>query len=463
MEQKFEFFADDYVFAEDLQDEGADDDGKEDDGDGSEGSGRTLKVRLDKWLWAARFFKTRALARAAVEAGKVYYNGERSKPSREIEVGSILQVRQGRIEKTVIVKGLSTRRRSTDEALQLFEETEESIALREQYAMDWGPTHQQFQNEYSNSAYPDQRERRGLRFLRRSFGKEETQPPHYPPSYQDPRHSEFQMRPPRQDHFRQESSSFNFRDEGRSQNYRQDHFRNDYSRQDPFRNDNYRQDQYTSRQEHHSRNDFLRNDQPRHDFRQQDFRQQDFRQDQRQDFRNNSFRNDNFRDDQFRNRGFRQDVWQPRAPRGDAPQYRNRNDSFNDFQRNEFRTPFRNDRNDFLRNERYDRHESSNPLKDDTFRSPPLQRDDSMQRSTKPSRRPEEPQGVSFRHDNFRNIKFRSEERLDNNLKVPQFTFEDQSQSIKNNISRNDHLKGNVSKSVNKNSQPASSEIETFE
>ena len=57
---------------------------------------RILTVRLDKWLWAARFFKTRALARAAIEAGKVYYNGERSKPSREIEIGALLQIYQGR-------------------------------------------------------------------------------------------------------------------------------------------------------------------------------------------------------------------------------------------------------------------------------------------------------------------------------------------------------------------------------
>jgi len=127
---------------------------------------RGLKVRLDKWLWAARFFKTRALARAAVEAGKVYYNGERSKPTREIEVGAILQVRHGRFEKTVIVKGLSTRRRSTEEAYGLFEETEESRIMREQYLADFPPTPRS-QNEPVQSAV------HGTRFLRRSFVRQE--------------------------------------------------------------------------------------------------------------------------------------------------------------------------------------------------------------------------------------------------------------------------------------------------
>lgn len=176
MEQEFEFFADSEFAIEDLQDEGSE---------------RVLMVRLDKWLWAARFFKTRALARVAVEAGKVFYNGERSKPSREIEIGAILQIRQGRYEKTVIIKGLSTRRRSTDEALQLFEETEESKLAREQQAIDWPPQqHYQQpyqQNEFSYSPYPEQRERRVVRFLRRSFPRQGEAPrndraPVYPQS-----------------------------------------------------------------------------------------------------------------------------------------------------------------------------------------------------------------------------------------------------------------------------------------
>lgn len=105
--------------------------------DSDESGERVLKVRLDKWLWAARFFKTRALARVAVESKKIRYaiNGQeitKLSPSREIEVGATLTIQHGRFTKVVIVKGLSTRRRSTDEALQLFEETEESRLIREQ-------------------------------------------------------------------------------------------------------------------------------------------------------------------------------------------------------------------------------------------------------------------------------------------------------------------------------------------
>ncbi len=70
------------------------------------------KVRLDKWLWAARFFKTRSIAKQAIEGGKVHCNGSRSKSSREIEVGYELQIRQGWDELTVVVKALSDKRGS---------------------------------------------------------------------------------------------------------------------------------------------------------------------------------------------------------------------------------------------------------------------------------------------------------------------------------------------------------------
>jgi len=82
---------------------------------------KELKVRLDKWLWAARFFKTRALARSAVEHGKVLYDNQKTIPSKEIDIGSTLLINQGKTRKNVIIKRLSTRRRSTDEANALFE------------------------------------------------------------------------------------------------------------------------------------------------------------------------------------------------------------------------------------------------------------------------------------------------------------------------------------------------------
>ena len=92
------------------------------------------KIRLDKWLWAARFFKTRALAKAAIESGKVHCRGERCKPSKEPRLGDELQIRVGLEERTVLVKGLSPVRRGAPEAQLLYTETEQSIAKRENAA-----------------------------------------------------------------------------------------------------------------------------------------------------------------------------------------------------------------------------------------------------------------------------------------------------------------------------------------
>jgi ribosome-associated heat shock protein Hsp15 len=178
MDQKFEFFSDDYVF---------------EDGSPPSNDTRELIVRLDKWLWAARFFKTRAVARLAVEKGKVFYNGERAKPSRAIELGATLIIQQGRYQKTVIVRGLSTRRRGTEESIQLFEETEESRLNRE-HAPVFQSNYTQHQSQFQpqsfypstpkertgnyNTAQGEQpRERRVVRFLRRPFNKNESRTP----------------------------------------------------------------------------------------------------------------------------------------------------------------------------------------------------------------------------------------------------------------------------------------------
>jgi len=91
------------------------------------------KVRVDKWLWAARFYKTRALVKSAIEAGKITVNGQRAKPSREIKVGATLEIRQGWDEKTVFVTALSEQRRGASEAQLLYAETPASIARRQQH------------------------------------------------------------------------------------------------------------------------------------------------------------------------------------------------------------------------------------------------------------------------------------------------------------------------------------------
>jgi ribosome-associated heat shock protein Hsp15 len=88
------------------------------------------KLRLDKWLWAARFFKTRSLAKQAIEGGKVHLDGHRVKVSKEICPGDTLNIRQGWDEKVVEVLELSGQRRGAAEAQQLYRETEASIERR---------------------------------------------------------------------------------------------------------------------------------------------------------------------------------------------------------------------------------------------------------------------------------------------------------------------------------------------
>lgn len=88
------------------------------------------RVRIDKWLWAARFFKTRSLAAAAVAGGKVHLNGARIKPARAVAIDDELHVRRGEQAFTVIVTGLSARRGPASEARTLYEETAQSIAAR---------------------------------------------------------------------------------------------------------------------------------------------------------------------------------------------------------------------------------------------------------------------------------------------------------------------------------------------
>ena len=92
-------------------------------------------VRLDKWLWAARFYKTRTLAKEMIDGGKVHYNGQRSKPNKIVEVGATVKVRQGSDEKEIVVLELSSQRRGAPEAQRLYRETEQSLANREKLAM----------------------------------------------------------------------------------------------------------------------------------------------------------------------------------------------------------------------------------------------------------------------------------------------------------------------------------------
>jgi ribosome-associated heat shock protein Hsp15 len=88
-------------------------------------------MRLDKWLWAARFFKTRQLAAEAVSGGKVHLNGQRTKPGKDVRVGSRLRIHRGSLEWDIEVQQLPSQRRPASEAVTFYTETEESRRKRE--------------------------------------------------------------------------------------------------------------------------------------------------------------------------------------------------------------------------------------------------------------------------------------------------------------------------------------------
>jgi ribosome-associated heat shock protein Hsp15 len=120
---------------------------------------REEAVRLDKWLWAARFFKTRSLATEAVNGGKVELNGLRPKPSKDVKIGDQLRVRLGPFVHAMTIRGLAERRGPASVAAQLYEESPESIAarerLREQHRL--APSAQ-----YEEGGRPTKKDRRTL-------------------------------------------------------------------------------------------------------------------------------------------------------------------------------------------------------------------------------------------------------------------------------------------------------------
>ncbi|AWB68693.1 ribosome-associated heat shock protein Hsp15 [Saccharobesus litoralis] len=93
-------------------------------------------VRIDKWLWAARFYKTRGLARDMIQGGKVRYNGQRTKPSKIVELGAEITIAQGFDEKTVVIEKISEQRRGAPEAQLLYKETTASQEKRQQRALE---------------------------------------------------------------------------------------------------------------------------------------------------------------------------------------------------------------------------------------------------------------------------------------------------------------------------------------
>lgn len=123
------------------------------------------QIRIDKWLWAARFFKTRSLAAEAVTGGKVEINGARPKASRTVRIGDCLQIRRGPYEWTVIVKGVRKQRGPAPEAQLLYEETAASKQKRDSTAMQMKLEHPP---GFNVTGRPSKKDRRAiLRFTRR--------------------------------------------------------------------------------------------------------------------------------------------------------------------------------------------------------------------------------------------------------------------------------------------------------
>ncbi len=120
-------------------------------------------TRLDKWLWAARFYKTRAIAKQMIDGGKVFYNGQRSKSGKTVVLGDRVTLRQGFEEKHVIVIALADRRRDATFAQTLYQETSESIQTREKNNL---ARKQGILLSPASETKPDKKQRRQIRHLK---------------------------------------------------------------------------------------------------------------------------------------------------------------------------------------------------------------------------------------------------------------------------------------------------------
>ncbi len=117
-------------------------------------------ARLDKWLWAARFYKTRAIAKQMIDGGKVFYNGQRTKSGKNVIVGDIIRLRQGYDEKEVTIIALADKRRDATFAQSLYQETEQSVVARERNAL---ARKQGILLSPASDSKPDKKQRRQLR------------------------------------------------------------------------------------------------------------------------------------------------------------------------------------------------------------------------------------------------------------------------------------------------------------
>lgn len=117
-------------------------------------------IRLDKWLWAARFYRTRAIAKQMIDGGKIFYNGQRTKSGKAVSIGDIIKIRQGFEEKLVTVIALADKRSDATFAQTLYQESKESINSREKNAL---ARKQGILLSPASDTKPDKKQRRKLR------------------------------------------------------------------------------------------------------------------------------------------------------------------------------------------------------------------------------------------------------------------------------------------------------------
>jgi len=121
---------------------------------------QSTTTRLDKWLWAARFYKTRAIAKQMIDGGKVFYNGQRSKSGKTVSIGDTIKLRQGFEEKEIEVIALADKRRDAAFAQTLYQETENSIESREKHSL---ARKQGILLSPASEGKPDKKQRRKIR------------------------------------------------------------------------------------------------------------------------------------------------------------------------------------------------------------------------------------------------------------------------------------------------------------
>jgi ribosome-associated heat shock protein Hsp15 len=118
------------------------------------------KCRLDKWLWAARFYKTRSLATDAIDGGKIHVDGDRVKPAKEVRIGQVIRIRRKELDMEVVVKALSVTRRGAPEAALLYDETPESLAKRDNASVTKEADHAKRER---GAGRPTKRQRRDIK------------------------------------------------------------------------------------------------------------------------------------------------------------------------------------------------------------------------------------------------------------------------------------------------------------